>query len=252
MPDCNQLEPLVTPYVDGELTAADRTAVDAHLSVCPPCRLRILGERAVRDLLRARRASLAADCAPGALRQRCLAARRAPAAGAAAAAAAWTRRLAPLALAAALVLLVGGTFVYELTERSTAVMAAELTADHVKCFGLNSMMGAHADPAAAQSTLASVFGWHLDLPRAPANLELVSARPCLYGEGRVAHVMYRHNGHPVSVFMLPHKVRPEEVMDVMGHQVAIWSFRDRTFVLIAREPRPEVERMASYVQASMR
>ncbi len=44
-----------------------------------------------------------------------------------------------------------------------------------------------------------------------AGLELVGARPCLYGEGRVAHIMYRHHGVPVSLFMLPHSARAQEV-----------------------------------------
>ena len=38
----------------------------------------------------------------------------------------------------------------------------------------------------------------------------------------------------------------------MGHQAAIWSVGDRTFVLIAREPRDEVERMTSFVHAALR
>jgi len=63
--------------------------------------------------------------------------------------------------------------------------------------------------------------------------------------------MYRHNGRPVSVFMLPKTTRPEEIVEVMGHEAAIWSAGDRTFVLIAREPPAEVARMVSFVQASL-
>jgi hypothetical protein len=64
--------------------------------------------------------------------------------------------------------------------------------------------------------------------------------------------MYRHHGVPVSVFMLPASVRPQEVLEVMGHEAAVWSSGQRTFVLIAREPRQDVERLASFVQASLR
>jgi hypothetical protein len=52
--------------------------------------------------------------------------------------------------------------------------------------------------------------------------------------------------------MLPDSVRPQELLDVMGHEAAVWSSGGRTFVLIAREPRDEVERMASFIQASLR
>ncbi len=166
----------------------------------------------------------------------------------------WRARLAPLALAATLVLIVGGAFVYQLTDRSSRVMAAELTADHLKCFAVNDVLGTHDAPMTVQASMTSHFGWTLQLPPNPqrADLELVGARPCLYGEGRVAHLMYRHHGVPVSVFMLPASVRPQEVLEVMGHEAAIWSVGQRTFVLIAREPRQDVERLAAFVQASLR
>jgi hypothetical protein len=52
--------------------------------------------------------------------------------------------------------------------------------------------------------------------------------------------------------MLPKSERPRDLVEVFGHEAAIWCVGNRTFVLIAREPRQEVERMVSYVQASMR
>jgi hypothetical protein len=84
-----------------------------------------------------------------------------------------------------------------------------------------------------------------------AGLHLVGSRPCLYGEGRIAHIMYRHEGRPVSLFMLPNSSRSRELVEVLGHQAAIWCVGNRTFVLVAREPRREVERLASFVQASL-
>ena len=90
-------------------------------------------------------------------------------------------------------------------------------------------------------------------PRAILHLiKLAQEVEQMYGEGRIAHIMYRHNGHPVSVFMLPKTSRAEALVDVMGHEAAVWSIGDRTFVLIAREPRGEVQRMASFVHAGLR
>jgi len=158
-----------------------------------------------------------------------------------------------IGIAATLVVIVGGAFVYRLTDSSTRVMAAELTADHVKCFAMNRLLHPNGQPGAVVASLVSQFGWTARLPEDPesAGLELVGARPCLYGEGKVAHLMYRHHGVPVSVFMLPKSIRPEEIIEVMGHEAAVWSSGSRTFVLIAREPRDEVQQMASYVQASL-
>jgi len=165
----------------------------------------------------------------------------------------WLTRVAPYALAASLMLVVGGTFLYQATNTSARLLAAELTADHMKCFAMNSALRTQQMPAAVESSMASVFNWSMHLPENPAGagLELVGSRPCLYGEGKVAHIMYRHEGRGVSLFMLPHTSRAQQLVRVLGHEAAIWCVGNRTFVLVAREPRPEVERMASFVQASM-
>ncbi len=160
----------------------------------------------------------------------------------------------PLAVAAALVLVAGGTFLYQLTSRSNRVMAAELTADHVKCFAMNAVLGTQQTSEVVEESMASGFDWPMQLPASPdrAGLELVGSRPCLYGEGRVAHIMYRYNGRPVSLFMLPKTTRGDELVEMFGHEAAIWSSGDRTFVLIARETRTDVERLVRFVQTSVR
>jgi anti-sigma factor RsiW len=253
MTDCQHVDALATPYVDGEIGQADRELVDRHVRACGPCRSRVEAEQAIHRLLRERRDALTIQ-APAALRARCAAATRSQPSPLGRAVP-WRARLAPLALAASLVLIVGGAFVYELTAHSTQVMAAELTADHLKCFRvLNTVFGTRHDATTVESTMASGFDWPMQLPEHPdrAGLELVGARPCLYGEGRVAHIMYRHHGNPVSVFMLPKSVRTDALVEVMGHQASIWSVGNRTFVLIAREPRAEVEQMTSFVHAGLR
>jgi anti-sigma factor RsiW len=269
MSDCSSIDPLLTPYVDGELPPADAQKVDAHVHACPPCRARMVAERSMRDLLHARQAALRGTPAPDALHAKCAAlastagleVRTTPAARRAGVSgpprtifAGWRSRIAPVALAATLTLIVGGAFLYRMTQVSTRVMAAELTADHMKCFLVNAVLGTAHSPGAVESALASGFGWQAHLPERPedAGLELVGARPCVYGEGKVAHIMYRHNGRPVSVFMLPRTQRPEELLGVLGHEAAIWSQGDRTFVVIARKSRAELERIASYIHAGLR
>src|SRR5438552_16144473 len=69
--NCKSLDPLVTPYIDGELTGGDRSAVDAHLRACAPCHSRVAAERATHELIRAHKPALEAPRAPDALRARC-------------------------------------------------------------------------------------------------------------------------------------------------------------------------------------
>src|SRR5262245_30933296 len=112
MPDCTSIDPFVTPYVDGEIAAGDRQAVEAHIRACPPCRARVVRERAVRDLVEANKPTLHAACAPLALHARCAAARRdAPRVPMVTHSLGWRARLRPLAVAATLVLIVGAAFI---------------------------------------------------------------------------------------------------------------------------------------------
>jgi anti-sigma factor RsiW len=271
MSKCTSIDPLVTPYVDGELPAAQRTLVDEHLHRCPPCHSRVAAESAVRNLMRARKPGLTALRASVSLHAECSglasgkgdpsAARLRPGVAPASRAGAirawwnapWHLRVVPLALTASLVLLVGGAFLYLATQYSARLLAAELCADHMTCFAANNVLRTHEAPAAVESSMLSAFGWPLHLPQefVASGLELVGARRCLYGEGKVAHLMYRDQGRPVSIYMLPKSVRPEELVEVLGHEVAIWSSGDRTFVLITRGSRSEVARMASFVKGAL-
>jgi anti-sigma factor RsiW len=271
MSKCTSIDPLVTPYVDGELPADERALVDHHLNRCPPCHSRVAAETAVRDLMRARKPGLTAPRASASLRAQCseLVNQRGDASAAALRpgvprssaaraigawwAAPWRSRVAPLALTASLALLVGGAFLYLLTPYSTRVLAAELCADHMACFAANNLLGTDEAPAAVESAMQSAFGWQLRLPEQfdAAGLELVGGRRCLYGGGKVAHLMYRHQGRPVSIFMLPKSVRREELVEILGHEVAIWASGDRTFVLITRGFREDAARMASLVKGAL-
>lgn len=290
MSNCRTIDPLVTRYVDNELPEGERELVDQHMRVCPPCQLRVHAERSVHDLIQARRKALGSACAPAALHARCAAhawlgtggsARAGTASGEAAPTrpeivagreggwrrATFTRggvparvplpssRFAPFALAASLVLIVGAAFLYQLTASSSRVMAAELAADHLKCFAMNDVLRPHQTAATVESSMLSGFGWRMHVPSSPSasDLELIGSRLCVYGDGRVAHIMYRHHGEPLSLFMLPaSRAREEEIVQVLGHRAAIWCDGGRTFVLVGRQPKEEVERMALVVQTAMK
>ena len=229
MSKCTSIDPLVTPYVDGELPAAERTLVDEHLR--PLSALSFARRRPKRpsaSLMRARKPGLTAERASASLLRQCsglangartrpraIAARSRPRSGPRAAIARrggrrpGACRLVPLALTASLVLLVGGAFLYQRTQHSARVLAAELCRRSRQVLR-RQQRARHARRAGGRRKLDAV-GLRLASASARAvrrvGLELVGARRCLYGEGKVAHLMYRDQGRPVSIFMLPKSVR---------------------------------------------
>lgn len=167
---------------------------------------------------------------------------------------AWRERLPRVAVAATLLLAIGGVAAYRATAGATQAIAAELTADHLKCFLMNGVLATHETEAEAEAYLRSAFDWHAELPDDPqeADMELVGSRWCLYEHGKVAHVMYKHNGVPVSIFMLPGTTRERSLTRALGHDAVVWADGQRTFVLVAKAPRAEIQEVATFVQNTLR
>jgi anti-sigma factor RsiW len=251
-PRCREIEALFAPYVDEEAAASDRATVDAHLNACGPCRDRIANERVAREVLRARRSGLR-PCASDALRTRCAAQRIAPAIRAGIV----TRRgWVPLSLAAALLLAVGGTLF--LAGNTVEVLAAQLAVDHVKCFQFPPDRAA-VDPLAESRKWEAGYGWPLKVPASAQSeqLELLGVRRCLSTEGRVAHLMYRWRGQPLSVFVLNSRLKGSEdaqgalveaSLEKMGEHAIIWSRAGRTYAVVARDSSPGLQAVARYVR----
>jgi anti-sigma factor RsiW len=237
MPSCREIDSLVTPYVDGETTAAERAMVEAHLAACPPCRQRAEAEATARRTLRARWCQ---PCAPAQLVSRCrktttplgrLTCTYSP---------------ATLSIFAAAVLMAGGVSAYGVTRVSPTVLAAQLSIDHVKCFALHPST-APVDARAAEDQFAQDYGWRLHVPVAPASdsLQLVGMRRCFCAEGTAAHVMYRHDGEPISLYVLPQVTHPAATADVFGENAVIWSDHNMTFVLLGKEPPAVMRQLAA-------
>lgn len=261
MSSCTDIDALVTPYVDGELDHGARDTVDAHLQRCAICRARVTAERAACTLVKRRQADLTGGCAPAWLRDRCegMRATPPPVALSAHAKGARLRRsrstipIVRLAFAATVLMAVAGAFVYRVTAGAPQAIAAELAADHAKCFTLNTILRTHQSIGEVEAYLRSGFDWEAELPTHAerADLHLVGSRPCLYERGKVAHIMYRHRGVPVSIFMLPGVQHASNALHAFGHDAIIWNDNHRTFVLIAKAPPEQLQQVATFVKASL-
>lgn len=227
-PTCRRICDLLAQYADGTLSAAERAEVQRHLEACPPCRLIAGKECGARQLLRACAERLRAGEVPDTLRSRCQLLSQRPAASQF-----WSRPLVRLAAAAVLVIFTG-SLLSVVTRHSDALLAAQLTADHVKCFALfGPEEGRTLDAAQAQKMLQERFGMEMHVPPSSDGLQLVNARRCLYADGRIPHLMYQANGQDISLFVLEGESRAPSEFTALGHHTRIWSRGDRTFVLVS-------------------
>lgn len=254
MANCREIEAKLAEYVDGHQAEAERAAVERHLQSCPPCRTRAAGERTAHDLVCARRDTLRAP-APGHLRERCAAQRQAARPPAAVLARTpWVR----FSLAAS-VLLAAGLFVLFGWGSSVETYAAQLSADHLKCFQYPPEATSAPDVTLLGRTWQTQSGWGLKVADSSTmeGLTLLGIRKCGSSRGRVAHIFYRWHGEALSVYVLNHRfdhsanAAHDHDVNRLGEHAIVWTDHDRTYAVIADHRLPDLQRVATYVRRSI-
>jgi mycothiol system anti-sigma-R factor len=228
MMNCRDVESRITPLVDEELAAAEAAAVAAHLAECPACRRAAEQEALCRKLLHDCAARLGAQ-APAALRARV----RSSLPG--------TRGLGrwrwALAASATAVTVVGVVGIASVV-RPVPVFAAQAALDHLKCLRLGPN-SASSDAHELEASWKAWQGWDLKVPTGhAAGLRLLGYRRCVVTEGKLAHLIYEHNGAIVSLFVLPGgpDLQSSE-LEMFGQDAVVWSSHGRTYALVGRGSR---------------
>jgi hypothetical protein len=143
------------------------------------------------------------------------------------------RRFAPLT---AVITLVIGFLLFSLsTHRSDTVLAAQLTADHAKCFRFFATDSpSDADARRVEQMLEDDYGWDLHVPpsSSASGVRLVGARRCLYADGSIPHVMYDVDGYDVSLYVLDGVGRPPADLVSFGHHLRTWMAGRRMYALV--------------------
>lgn len=239
MSECRRIGESLAPYVDGLLPPQERGSVERHLAACPACRRLADDEHGGRRLLRHAASQLLAEPLPPGLRGRCEALTRAqqsslPVLGKFGPW--WRVRFVPVLLTVLVMIFTASAFFSLATRRSDALLAAQLTADHSKCFKVfGPPDGMSANVRNIERTLAEQYGWNVHIPSSSAedDIQLLGARRCLYGDGFVPHVMYRVHGQDVSLFVIGGMERKPDDLVTLGHRSQIWSRDGTTFVLVS-------------------
>lgn len=230
MGECRRTVEQLAPYLDGGLSQAERADVERHLGSCPPCQRVATAATGGRTVLRERSPLLRETPLPPGLRSRCEALAKqnhAPQS--------WRQRWLPALAVAALVLATGLAVLSLETRRSGALLAYQMTLDHVKCdhlFTSEEMMPMEARDA--EVMFSGQFGWNLAVPPSSAadGITLIAARRCMYTSGTIPHMIYRVGGRDMSLFMLPGVTRPQESLVRLGYESRIWSQGGNTYVLV--------------------
>jgi anti-sigma factor RsiW len=231
MSDCRLVTERLTSYVDEQLDPPHRTEVERHLEGCVSCRGAVARERGGQTVLRQHAQHLRDEPLPPGLRSRCESlvqeqTRAASLPG-------WRRTLVPTVLSVILLVFTASAIFSLATRQSDALLAAQLTADHSKCFklfvgGNPPVMNAHE----VEEMLAREYGWKIHVPPSVDGLQLIGARRCLYADGLIPHVMYRANGQDLSLFVLNGVTRTASDLVTFGHRSQIWTKNNTTFVLV--------------------
>jgi anti-sigma factor RsiW len=232
---CDGIGDLLHGYLDGELDAARRTAVEEHLLVCAECARELETQKALAaavrdDALRHRppahlparidAALRSADAKAGVLRR---------------------RRLAWLAAA---VLLVGvGLAVWGLWPGRRAAaeedrIAQELTASHARALMPGNLKG--TPPEGVPPDQHEVKPWFQDKLDFSPNVkdwkekgfELAGGRLDLLGDRRVAAVVYTRRKHIINLFEWPapdEQVTPVRELSRRGYNICHWTAGGLTF-----------------------
>ncbi len=252
MADCQRVAARLSAYVDGLLPSGEHTEVTRHLGACPPCRTAEHRERVARDMVRSQARELSAIALPPGLRTRCESLARDLAAHRSGGPAAFLTRFAPLT---AVMTLVIGFFLFSLaTHRSDTVLAAQLTADHAKCFRFFAGDSAGADARRVEQLLKRDYGWDVHVPPSSAahGIRLRGARRCLYADGTLPHVMYDVDGHHVSLYVLDGVTRRPADLVSLGHRYRSWMSGTRTYVLVWPVTAGDMPAAVQYVMAEAR
>ena len=167
MGECRRTVEQLAPYLDGGLSQTERADVERHLGTCPPCRRVATAATGGRAVLRERSTLLRDTPLPPGLRSRCEALARQSHAPQS-----WRQRWLPALAVAALVLATGLAVLALETRRSGALLAYQMTLDHVKCDHLFTSDGMKPMEARdATITLARAALVDGDLAAATATLE---------------------------------------------------------------------------------
>ena len=255
---CADVRLLIHACLDNELDAADSVRLTRHLTDCPACSRMFECQMRVKEALQRAKPQHAL---PDAVRARVLAALPSSASASPASRPAAHRmrawRAAPMALAASLLLLVGGGFgvAWQRHASDSAAIGIDAVSDHVR-----SLQQAHLTDVLTSDrhTVKPWFDGKLDYSPQLRDLDaagfvLVGGRLDVLHGRRVAAIVYRRRLHAINLFQWP-----EVALDSMptsadagdGYTTVHWTQNGMTYWAVSNLDHAELGAFATAFRAS--
>jgi anti-sigma factor RsiW len=266
---CSDSRLLIHAYLDNELDAGDSVRLNRHIADCPACTRELERQSLLQDALRRAKPALASgDALPDALRMRVLASLPMAMPEQPVAVSPSVRslvspmplrgwRVAPVALAASLLLLLGGGagVAWQRQASEIAALTTEAVSDH-----LRSLQPQHLTDVLTSDrhTVKPWFDGKLDFSPQVRDLGatgfvLVGGRLDVLHGRRVAAIVYRLRQHPINLFQWPDAGADSTPISADagdGYTVTRWSQDGMAYWAVSTLDRTEMDAFATAFRTS--
>jgi len=223
--NCNEAQPLLGAYVDGELELSSTLALETHARACEPCRARIDSLRTLSHAVQRQEHYYTASAATKLRIQAALRAQESR--GRLRIFPRSTYGLVPALAGAAAMALFVWTMGWRPMGHGVATLSDEVIADHVRSLMANHLMDVASTD---RHTVKPWFAGKLDFAPpvkdfAADGFPLIGGRIDYLGGRPVAALIYQRRAHMINVFIMPKPVSDGSAVSVLqeeGYSLYRW------------------------------
>lgn len=249
--NCDEINPLIEAYFDGEMDLVRHLEIESHLKSCATCGVRLQGLEKLRGTLRS--SALRYD-APSSLQNWARSQMAKPEKISFMAGWNASRVWRPLAAVAMIAILVGGPLIFKRVSN-------DREADDVVSAHVRSLMAGHLTDVAStdQHTVKPWFSGKIDFAPEARDLSefsfpLVGGRLDYLAERPVAALVYRHNQHFINLFMWPSSKKRDgdsETFIKRGFNLVRWTKGDMIYWTVSDLNAKELAQFAQIFQTQV-
>lgn len=252
--DCAGIGIGFSPYLDGELDAAERTAFERHVADCDACRAALAEARTLSAALRA---DIARERAPARLAARLSAALDEGQGGVTARR--WYMRAPALAAASLALLLLGAAIGrWALPPAIDYAAAGDAAARDALAAHVRGLLSERTTDVASSDrhTVKPWFEGRVELAPPVEDLtgdgfRLVGGRVDFVGGRRVAALVYRHRLHALTLFVGPARSGAAAPVAMQGYRVIQWNQADMSFWAVSDLGDEDLQRFGAILRARL-